>query len=379
VRHLKADLRDIDQLPLLRHIIDYIIVSGAVLAGWTLLAGTGVAAWLMLIPTLLVYMRTNELWQEIIHIDSHTRFMRPRSNRRLNLSRLALSAVNLLSNWWLSQFYGMFPGWYLSEHVGNHHPEINSKDDVENLQDVDRTSFIDFARFAGRITANTFAGYGMYGYFLKTKKYNYFRIAVRGAVVHAITIATLFFVSPPIGTWLLVASAGFGFSLAIIAITDHGLADPLDPGNIYRNSYNVLWTIDDHGEYGQRYHLTHHLRPAPSWGVRTAELALQHQQSVFAEHGSILFYPFANPDDLLRAYWNEDADYLYPYVASVGKERPSPDDWRRVFGARIRPATSPPKPLMSRWVSRVMTRLTTSHISPPPTHFLYTARIRPQL
>jgi hypothetical protein len=308
-------------------------------------------------------VRANGFWQEIIHIDSHTRFMKPRNGVRDGKQSLQL--VRWLSDWALAQFFGMFPYWYITEHVGNHHPEINSPADVEAIGHYDRTNFFDFANLCGRLIGNTTTGWGMYRYLLAANRRHYVVLAAAGAIGHAATVAITLYWSAPLGTWLIITSLGFGFSLSVIAVSDHGLADPQCPGDVYTNSYNVLWTLDDHGQYGAKYHLTHHLNPAPTWGPRTDALAKQHQETIFREKGAIVFHPFAYPDDLLKAFWRDDADFLYPYLVRVGGSTPTLLEWRSLFAQRVRPARATSQPAWIRVVSRAVARLTTSHIPPP--------------
>ena len=363
VRFLEPALRDRQQIVLVYHIASLTSVVALLLACFAILEALSVSTWALLLPAAILYLRANGFWQEIIHIDSHTRFMRPRNAG--NARRHVLRFVQWSSDWVLSQFFGMFPRWYLTEHVGNHHPEVNAPGDVETLCYYDRTNFFDFAKLCGRLVANTTTGWGMYRYLIAKNRRRYALLAAWGAAGHAITILVAYYFCAPLGTWLSISSLGFGFSLSLIALSDHGLADPEHPGDIFRNSYNVLWTLDDHGQYGARYHLTHHLNPAPTWGPRTDALARKHQETVFHENESILFHAFAYPDDLLRAFWTDDADFLYPYVVRVGRGRPTRAEWQALFARRIRPIDAPSAPAWVRRVSGMMSRLAAFHIPPP--------------
>jgi hypothetical protein len=364
VHRLTPALRDAKQIVLIRHIVDLLVVCCALLGCFICCAALEQPAWLLLLPAHLVYIRANGLWQEIVHIDSHTRFMRPRREPATSRHHV-LRVLQWLFDWVLSQYFGMFPYWYMTEHIGLHHPEVNSPRDVETLCWYDRTNFMHFAEFSSRVTLHTLSGYGMYGYLLATGRRRYAVIALLGAIAHAITILACFQISAPLGTWLALSSLGFGYSLSIIAISDHGLADPDEPGDVFRNSFNMQWTLDDHGQYGGRYHLTHHLNPAPTWGDRTTALAQHHNATVAADNDSILLHGLAYPDDLLRAFWSADPDFLYRYVISVGGQRPTLSAWRSIFATRVRPrAARQPSAAIHR-LSALMAQLATWHIPPP--------------
>jgi hypothetical protein len=365
VRPLASQLRDDDQIVLVKQILEMMIIAIVYVAIAIALRHTH--TWIFLIPGVLIWLRTNAVWQEIIHIDSHMRIFRVRRIGGGPISRSLVTFSNFVSYWGLSQFFGMFPGWYIIEHVGNHHKEINSLEDVETTQRCDRTSFLDFCSLSGHIIANTTTGYGMYGYFFRERKWKYLRMTLIGATSRVVTVALALHLSGPLGVFLLFTSLAFGFSLSIIAICDHGLVDASDPTNIYCNSYNVLWDLDDHAQYGNKNHLSHHLHPAPTWGPRAVELASAQQASLFAAKDALLLRSFAYPDDLLRCYWNDDADFLYNYVASVGARRPNRDEWRLIFAARVRPANTPGPKRHVRFISRMAARLTTSHIPPVET------------
>lgn len=364
VRHLRPSLRDATQIVLVRHIVDIGALVFGLLLAFAAARLAGRSPWLLIVPAALIYLRGNGLWQEIIHIDSHTRFLTPRRADHSAASAV-LRAVRWSSDWVISQFFGMFPYWYATEHIGNHHPEVNSPRDVESLCSYDRTSYIDFCAFVTRIVFHTLTGVGMYRYLHAHRKTRFIQLSLLGATAHAATIVLSLWLCPPLACWLVVATLGFGFSLAIIAISDHGLADPDNPGDVFQNSFNMLWTLDDHGQYGGRYHLTHHIKPAPSWGTQVTRLARKHEAELCAERGTILFHSLAYPDDMLRAFWRNDPDFLYPYVIRVGRSRPTLAEWRQLFAHRVRPRqVAAPGPIARR-ISKSAARLMIWHVPPP--------------
>ena len=355
-------LRDKSQMALVQHSADIAIIVIALIALPVILPQS--RYWLVLLPITIFWLRSNALWQEVVHISSHTKFLTPRNKCERRVARLGLTLLDRWCYWGTSQFFGMFPGWYDAEHIGIHHPEVNSQHDVESVVSLNRTSFIDFAYLTARLIANTTTGYGMYRYFWRRRVRAYFRMTVVGAVVHALTILVASIILPPLGVWLAISSLGFSYSVAVIALSDHGMTDPDCPTDIYRNSYNVVWQFDDYGQYGNKSHLSHHLKPAPCWGHRAMASALQDQEIGFGSRGAILFRGFAYPDDLFRAYWNDDPDFLYPYVVSVGAVRPTPDEWRRIFTHRSRPPDARKSGAFTRRISSLAARLATSHIPP---------------
>jgi hypothetical protein len=154
---------------------------------------------------------------------------------------------------------------YLYQHNYNHHIENNSPHDTQTTLWYDRTSYLDFARYALGLATTLMTAYGVLVYFAQRQKMKLFRRLLGGMLAYYAVIGVLGIVNWRAALLFVVGRFCLhGVNQAGLGWYQHALFDPRDPTNDYTNSTNFAPPIEP---FGAGLHGEHHVRMGRHWSA----------------------------------------------------------------------------------------------------------------
>ncbi|WP_213781815.1 hypothetical protein [Caballeronia sp. dw_276] len=164
----------------------------------------------------------------------------------------------------LNAMHGRIPHFYRAQHVYIHHVENNDLGDPQSTLRYDRTSFFDFCRFALKLGLSfTFAA-DVFAYLAARSNRRQIRLLGYGIGGWFLMLVVIACFNPGAALALLLIRLSVGVPTAIDVNFWHGLADPDDPGNIARNTINILYQDEEVAGIGAM-HAAHHYRSGEHW------------------------------------------------------------------------------------------------------------------
>lgn len=169
--------------------------------------------------------------------------------------------LNKVLPWALGPFFGQTPETYFSHHLGMHHVENNTREDLSTTMHYQRDNFGDFMKYFAEFF---FIGLiQLVGYFHRKNLKTLRNKVLYGEFAFYILCIGLSFVS-----WqatLAVFVVPFVISRFIMMVgnfTQHAFLDGQDPGNNYTNSVSCVNTKYNVKCWNDGYHISHHIRPS---------------------------------------------------------------------------------------------------------------------
>jgi len=261
---------------------------------WPLLACTVRAA--VLVPLALsVYVAQRREWMLFVvlaaahlavyvyHLEPFITMYHDVNHRRLfRRERQALTAV---LHWLIAPLYGLTPNTYYIHHVLMHHPSDNMSDDVSTTLQYRRDSPMHFLRYywTFMVSHRKVSAYMRQRYHRST----YSRRLIVGELLHVGVVGVLLWWAPLATLIVFLIPLLVTRSLLIIGNwAEHAFIDPWAPGNLFRNSTNLLGAANARA-FNVGYHIDHHLRPSAHFSTHPEHFRL-HQARFGREDAVVL-------------------------------------------------------------------------------------------
>lgn len=164
---------------------------------------------------------------------------------------------------------GRIPMYYRVQHVLIHHVENNGPSDIQSTIMFDRTSFVDFSRFALKVALSHCIPIDVYCYFVRKKRLGPLVSLSIGVGVWYLVLAVLAVINLWAALLVMTARLLSGVLVANNIFTWHGLIDPQRPNKVRSNSINLL-PLRGAPPAIQGRHIDHHLRPDEHWTDQVA-------------------------------------------------------------------------------------------------------------
>jgi fatty acid desaturase len=183
--------------------------------------------------------------------------------------------------------YGITPGTYFSHHVTMHHPENNMDKDISTTLPYQRDSLKDFFRYYFRFFFGVFE---LSAYLKKSNNKSKIRIGrylIFTEIICLILGIILLLLNPVATITVIILPVVFTRTLLCIGNWgEHAFIDPNDPGNLYRNSTNIIGSYNKNF-FNVGYHIGHHLRPSLHYSL--LERDFFENIDTYASENSIVF------------------------------------------------------------------------------------------
>lgn len=158
--------------------------------------------------------------------------------------------------------YGSTPKTYFTHHVIMHHPENNELTDLSTTLPFQRDSFKDFSKY---YISFFFCLFSLSRYLKASGNKTVVKYAngmVYSEIIYILVTVVLLWVNPVATFGVLILPLIVTRSLLIIGNWgEHAFIDPVDPGNLYKNSTNLVG-IYNKDCFNVGYHIGHHIRPS---------------------------------------------------------------------------------------------------------------------
>ena len=143
--------------------------------------------------------------------------------------------------WVLGPLFGIPSALYVSHHIMMHHPSDNLPDDRSSTMHYQRDSFSDFLRYMFRFMFGV--SFDLVAYHREKNRRKGVTRAIVGEVgmLLALVAATLLNWRAALFVAILPAFL-MRFFMMVGNCGNHAFIDPKDPGNLYRNSCNIINT-----------------------------------------------------------------------------------------------------------------------------------------
>lgn len=219
------------------------------------------------------------------HTDIHNHMFRGAAHLS-PAQRVMLRGMHLWLRLGLNAMHGRIPHFYRAQHVYIHHVENNALGDPQSTLRYDRTSFFDFCRFALKLGLSfTFAA-DVFAYLAAKRNRRQIRLLAYGIGGWYLMLAAIACFNPGAALALFLIRLSVGVATAIDVNFWHGLVDPDDPGNIARNTINIVYQDEAVAGIGAM-HAAHHYRSGEHW---SRQCQLSHAAaSQMRERGMLLF------------------------------------------------------------------------------------------
>ncbi len=278
--------------------------------------------------------------ETIDHTNLHNHVFRParHASRR---ARWVLRATDIYVQLLLNPLISRIPWWYVVQHRYVHHIESNAKADVQSTVGYDRTSFVDYCRFALQQSLSLVFAVDVWRWVRAYRRPRVRSTMTRqlgsGMVLWYGSLAVIAAVQWPAALLIWLTRFRVGMDLAMNAIRWHGFVDPHDPGNLYRSNtdiHNPAFS-NEHGYFGSDFHLTHHLYPALHW--TNAPAKAKSQTSACVAQGSLRLTWGETLLEPLPAMWRRDYGAIAERLVPIAGDERSPQTLLATIEERLRP------------------------------------------
>lgn len=295
----------------LRHPMDAIFTVLTLMHSALLLPATlallipGLRSPLMLALYVVVVFACAESFELVDHTNIHNQVFRASRHAR-PITKALLGVLT----WWheciLTVIMTRTPGWYRIHHVFVHHAENNGPGDPQSTLPYDRTSYLDFCRYALRMAASGVVPWDTALYLWRRRRTKAFWLLVLQGVCFAALMGALTFCYWPAAAIMLALRLAAGVDAALLNFHEHGLIDPDDPLDVYRNSSTVLSRdAEDHGGLGGDFHIAHHLHPGRHWSRLVADARTN--ADTYRTRGVVVF---SEPQSIVPRLWLRRFDVI---------------------------------------------------------------------
>lgn len=274
---------------------------------------------------LLVYFVHLERFITMFHDVNH----RPLFRRRFRILNRFVAGV-------LGPLYGSTPNTYHAHHVLMHHPANNLEHDVSTTLPYRRDSIRDFLRYYVRFFFSLFALRSFLrarypnrptpSRLLMTGELGFWAIAGAAAWVDP-WAALLVFVFPVVVTRTVLIIGNWG---------EHAFVDPREPGNLFRNSTNLLGRINER-DFNVGYHICHHLRPAAHFSTHPAWFEANRER--YGREDAIVLRDMHYPDLWLLLMMKRYTTLADRYVHLPGAPVRTREEIVTLLKARVEPVS----------------------------------------
>lgn len=295
---------------------------------------TVVSAWTILWFTVVVAL-ASETIATFEHANGHYQFFTTTS-RAGGVDRAAFGLLRISFEFLLDLMLARIPRWYGVEHVLVHHVEDNGPADLQSTEPYDRASFIDFARCANRFALSGMLPLDVIRYLSRRRRWKGLRSLLLGLCVFYTVMTFVWLWNPGAAVAILALRYVNLIRGSLSFFQEHGLIDPSEPGNIYRNSLHYINTANCHATLGEDPHIEHHLHPGRHWSTYIKAVELDLEQYSKEEAIGFLDGP-GRAEEYYRLLWaGRYADLARMFVI-FGKPNASLDEVASLLKARTRP------------------------------------------
>jgi hypothetical protein len=302
--------------------------------------------------------------EELLHVMVHNAPFRTKPQAPLAV-RLFVSFCHHLTVFFVFPVHAKIYAWYWVQHNMNHHVENMGPEDTGCVVHYDRTSFLDLCRFAFAVTLDVMFGAFIIPYLRRHGRRAGLRKITRGLLTYYIGVGIVALFTWPAALMLVLARVDTGVGVASIKWFWHGLADPDDVQNIYRNSITMM---EDDGtplaSLGSlEQHAQHHYKMGRHWSLYADDY--RHTDWSEMEPGNVIL-PTPLPTMLghMFARRYQDIGRLFVQLTPSWSEH----DLRELVAHRL----SPMRPVdrsatyqsLDRWVSAAASRTLVGPYSP---------------
>jgi fatty acid desaturase len=189
-------------------------------------------------------------------------------------------------HWFLGGFFGQTPETYFHHHIAMHHIENNLLEDLSSTMKYKRDSIRGFLRYL--LSFYFFGIFNLTFYFSRKNRSLFAWKVVLGECIYIALVVLLCFYNFKATLVVYLLPLVFTrFAMMSGNWAQHAFIDPLEPGNLYKNSITCINTAYNKKCFNDGYHIGHHLRPGLHW----TEMPDNFMQNIekYQQHGAIVF------------------------------------------------------------------------------------------
>jgi fatty acid desaturase len=213
--------------------------------------------------------------------------------------------------WVLGPLFGQTPGSFGVHHLGMHHPENNTGEDLSGTTTYRRDSFTGFLHYWA-----TFFFRGLpdlLGYLGRRRRTAMQRQLIVGELAWLSAVVGLSLVSWKATLIVLVLPlVAIRFLMMAGNWAQHAFVDVAEPDNSWRNSTCLVNARYNHNCHNDGYHIVHHLEPGLHWTEMPGWF--QERLETFGANDAIVFSGLTNNQVvfwcLMRQQWGRLADAM---------------------------------------------------------------------
>ena len=213
----------------------------------------------------LLMMTCAEPFELVDHTNMHNRVFF--ANRDCStVSRTALRCLALWQEYGLTLAMTRIPHRYRVQHLYVHHIENNGPTDPQSTIRYDRTSYFAFSRFALKMGVNSTFPWGVSRYLFRVGRYRALVVLHANLLGYVAFLIALTILNLPAAILIIALRFSSGTGATLLNFYEHGLIDPSDVQNLYRNAVTIaILHENEHGSLGNDFHVAHHAHPGRHW------------------------------------------------------------------------------------------------------------------
>jgi hypothetical protein len=243
-------------------------------------------SWFAVVLYIVVLAVCADAFELVDHTNIHNHVFRA-SRGAPPVVRSALRMIELWQEYGLTLAMGRIPQRYRIQHIYAHHVENNGIVDPQSTMPYDRTSYLDFSRYALKMGINSTFPWDVTAYLFRRHRYRQLFALYANLLVYLGAIAVLSYCNVSAAVVFIVLRFSSGVGSALLNFYEHGLLDSSDPANIYRNASTVAARDDSHGALGSDFHIAHHAFPGRHWSELIAVARADDDR--YRQEGTIVF------------------------------------------------------------------------------------------